>query len=136
MLIVQRIDNLLEHIDLVLNDTKEISFQDLDKSSLLLRATCFSISQIGEIMNHLEKELSNKYAHLPWTRARRMRNIIVHDYVGTDIQQVYSTIKLDLPILKDSFMAIRKDLISNYKALLDLPFHFLELLQLDSSNLL
>ena len=114
LLIVQRIDNLLEHIDLILNDTKEISFQDLDKSSLLLRATCFSISQIGEIMNHLEKELSNKYANLPWISARRMRNMIVHDYVGTDIQQVYSTIKLDLPMLKDSFMAIRKDLISNY----------------------
>lgn len=39
-----------------------------------------------------------------------MRNIIVHDYVGTDVEQVYSTIHQDLPGLKSAFIAIRNDL--------------------------
>ena len=110
-LLIYRIDSLLEHIDLVVNDTKGLTVSDIEKSNLLLRATCFSVAQIGEMMNQLEKELSPKYDRLPWVEARKMRNIIVHDYVGTDVEQVYSTIQYDLPSLKVAFLAIRNDLI-------------------------
>lgn len=111
-LLIYRIDSLLEHIDLVFNDTNKLSINDIERSNLLLRATCFSVAQIGEMMNQLEKELSPKYDRLPWVDARKMRNIIVHDYVGTDVEQVYSTIQYDLPSLKEAFLAIRNDLIS------------------------
>ena len=109
-LLIYRINSLLEHIDLVFNDTKGLSASDIEKSNLLLRATCFSVAQIGEMMNQLEKELSPKYDQLPWIDARKMRNVIVHDYVGTDVEQVYSTIHNDLPSLKGAFIAIRNDL--------------------------
>ena len=65
-LLIYRIDSLLEHIDLVLEDTKGLTASQIKDSSLLVRATCFSISQIGEIMNHLEKDLSSKYKSIPW----------------------------------------------------------------------
>lgn len=64
-------------------------------------------------MNQLEKELSSKYNRLPWIAARRMRNVLIHDYAGTDVEQVYSTIQKDLPSLKEAFVAIKKDLISD-----------------------
>ena len=44
---------------------------------------------------------------------RRMRNVIVHDYGGTDIEQVYSTIQNNLPGLKAAFLDIKKDLLKN-----------------------
>ena len=110
-LLIYRIDSLLEHIDLVFSDTNGLSSADIEKSNLLLRATCFSVAQIGEMMVQLEKELSSKYDRLPWVDARKMRNIIVHDYVGTDVEQVYSTIQYDLPSLKTAFLAIRNDLL-------------------------
>ena len=103
-LLIYRIDSLLEHIELVLKDTDGLSASEIEKSSLLLRATCFSISQIGEMMNQLEKELFTKYSNLPWVEARKMRNIIVHDYAGIDVEQIYSTIHNDLPGLKEAFI--------------------------------
>ena len=112
-LLIYRINSILEHIDLVLNDTKGLTVEEIEKSSLLLRATCFSVSQIGEIMNQIEKTLGTKYSDIPWTDARRMRNVIVHDYSGTDIEQVYSTITQDLPNLKTAFLTIKNDLMSD-----------------------
>ena len=114
-LLIYRIDSLLEHIDLVLKDTDGLSASEIEKSNLLLRATCFSIAQIGEMMNQLEKELSPKNTNLPWVEARKMRNIIVHDYAGTDVEQIYSTIHNDLPGLKEAFILIKNDLILNEK---------------------
>ena len=111
-LIIYRIDSLLEHIDLVISDTNGLSVKDLENNNLLLRATCFSISQIGEMMNQLEKTLSSKYSELPWLQARKMRNVIVHDYRAIDVEQVYSTIHNDLPALQIAFVNIKKDLIN------------------------
>ena len=109
-LIIDRIDLLLEHIDLVLHDTDGLSIEEIVKNNVLLRATCFSVSQIGEMMIQLEEKLFDHYPELPWSRARGMRNIIVHDYGGTDIKMVYSVIRNDLPELKIDFLKIRGEL--------------------------
>lgn len=108
-----RIDSLLEHIEKVLQDTENLSIKEIKQNDLLLRATCFSIAQIGEIMNQLAENLSYKYPNLPWVAARSMRNVIVHDYGSTDIEQVYSTIQQDLPGLRNAFLAIKNDIESN-----------------------
>ena len=39
-----RIDSVLKHIDEVLNDTSGVTLDELKKSNLLLRATCFSVA--------------------------------------------------------------------------------------------
>ena len=109
-LVFYRIDSILEHINLVLNDTKNVTIEELANSSLLLRATCFSIAQVGERMVQLEKTLSKKYPNLPWLSARGMRNIIVHDYGNADVEEVFSVIQKDLPELKSQFLSIKEEL--------------------------
>ena len=108
-----RVDSLLKHIDKVLNDVDGLTIKELQSHDLLLRATCFSVAQIGEMMNQLEEVLSDRYWNLPWVPARRMRNVIVHDYSGTDVEQVYSTIRNDLPDLKKAFLVVRNDILFN-----------------------
>ena len=112
-LIFYRIDALLEHIDLVISDTNGLSITEIENDNLLLRATCFSLSQIGEMMVQLEEKLISQFPELPWNRARGMRNIIIHDYRGTDIKMVYSTIHNDLPNLKQSFLEIKNKFTNN-----------------------
>ena len=109
-LIIYRIDYLLEHINLVLSDTKGLSIEEISENSVLFRATCFSVAQIGEMMIQLQNKISNLYPDLPWYAARKMRNVIVHDYGGTNIEDVYSTIKNDLPILKAVFLRIKAEI--------------------------
>ncbi len=108
-----RVDTLLKHIDQIFDDTANIDIDELENSNLLLRAVCFSMAQIGEMMDQLRGKLGEKYWKLPWCPAKKMRNIIVHDYGGTDVKQVYSTIRDDLPDLKKAFLAVRNDILFN-----------------------
>ena len=103
-----RIDTILEHIEIVLNDTKGLSIEELSNKDLLLRATCFSIMQIGEIMVQLEKALSQEFPNLPWNGARIMRNFIVHDYGEVSIRAIFDTINNDLPCLKIELLKIKE----------------------------
>ena len=104
-----RIDSLLRHIDMVLSDIKDVSLDGFESNDLLFRATCFSITQIGEQMIRLQEKIGQKYPKIPWAVARKMRNFIVHDYDNVIPEIVYSTAKEDLPSLKESFLLIKKD---------------------------
>ncbi len=110
--VILRINTLLNHIIEVLRDTNGCTSESLKEKSVLLRATCFSIGQIGEQMIKLEDSLKDKYPELPWKRARGMRNLIVHEYEHIDAKQVFSTIQNDLPKLKIAFEQIKSELES------------------------
>ena len=107
---LQRLDGIIKHINIVQSRLNGVSFDQFKESSLLIDAISFSIAQIGERMVKLEELLKDKYPDLPWTQARRMRNIIVHDYDHSDPKKVYATATSDLGILKQYFLKIKDDI--------------------------
>lgn len=108
---VSRIDLLIKHINLIQHDLKDKTFEDFKKSDILVRATCFSLVQIGEQMNKLEELFRTNYPEIPWSSARKMRNIIVHVYNKIDVEQVWSTANQDLEELKVKFETIKSELL-------------------------
>jgi uncharacterized protein with HEPN domain len=55
---------------------------------------------IGEASNHLSDELTEKNQDIPWADIVGLRNILVHQYFGIDLTQVWETAELDMPVLK------------------------------------
>ena len=66
-----RVDTLLKHIDQIFDDTANVGIDKLKNSNLLLRAVCFSMAQVGEIMGQLSEKLGEKYWKLPWYPAKK-----------------------------------------------------------------
>lgn len=61
-------------------------------------------------MNKLEDKYRQNYPDVPWSSARKMRNIIVHVYNKIDAEQVWSTAKQDLDELKNKFEIIKTEI--------------------------
>ena len=101
-----RIQNAIKHIDLVLEDTKNVSLEDFRNSDLLCRADSFSVAQIGEQLKRLQDFYGESHTEIPWNKANHMRNIIVHEYQKVDFVDVYMTIKNDLPELKEQLISL------------------------------
>lgn len=110
-----RLISLLNHISYVQNDLKDINYKAFINSNLLVRATSFSIVQIGETMKKIEPLLKDKYPELPWKKANAMRNFIVHDYDDVDSLIVYKTATEDLEELKQHILQIYKNISSENK---------------------
>ena len=108
--VIQRIDGVLKSIDEVNEDIKGVSFDAFLGDRVLMNAVSFLLIQIGERMVKLEQLLKDKYPELPWQQARRMRNIIVHDYESTNPKIIFDTATNDLESLERWFLKIKDDI--------------------------
>ena len=101
-----RIKSAIDHIDKVIKDLKDMSLEDFKKSDLLCRAVSFSVMQIGEQLGRLYDKYGDLYPNIEWNKAKFMRNMIAHDYINVNLDRVYSTVKNDLPELKDQLQSL------------------------------
>lgn len=50
------------------------------------------------------------HPQLPWPVIVAMRNVLVHDYFGIDLDEVWRTVERDVPTLKDTVMDLLEEL--------------------------
>ena len=64
------------------------------------------MAQIGEQAKKLSTTLLDKYIKISWNKIKGFRNIIVHEYSGIDIENVFTIIQEDIPKLYSDIISI------------------------------
>ena len=55
------------------------------------KSVAMDLLQIGELANHLSKELIKKYNKVAWEKIIGLRNIIVHGYGSLQFKKIWDT---------------------------------------------
>lgn len=58
------------------------------------------LQQIGEAARAISSSLREKHPEVPWGEIVALRNILVHEYFGLNLRQVWETVRQDLPELE------------------------------------
>lgn len=66
-----------------------------------LDAVVRNLEIVGEAARQLPEEFAAQYPEVPWQQIRGLRNRIVHDYFGLDLEIIWQIISHDLPQLRD-----------------------------------
>jgi len=61
---------------------------------------------LGEATKQLPEDFLTRYPDVPWRQIAGLRNRIVHDYFGLDLEIVWQVIQLDLPPLLSHLAAL------------------------------
>jgi uncharacterized protein with HEPN domain len=61
---------------------------------------------IGEATKQLSRRLRQAHPELPWRRIAGLRDVLIHDYLGVDLAEVWSVVERDLPELEAKVRAI------------------------------
>lgn len=72
----------------------------------MVEACIFNLSQIGELVIKLDKEFISEYPELPWFKMKGLRNRIVHDYEGVNLNLIWQIIDSDIKILKEQLFKL------------------------------
>lgn len=54
---------------------------------------------VGEAVKRLSPELQRSHSTVPWSQIAKMRDKLIHDYFGVDLQIVWDTAQVDVPRL-------------------------------------
>ncbi len=63
---------------------------------------------IGEAAKNLSVETKSKSNHIPWKQVAGMRDVLIHAYFGVNIDTVWETVDMQLPILKSEIMKLMR----------------------------
>ena len=79
-------------------------------SEMAFDATLMDFILIGEMVERLSTELKSRYIGTDWQQIKGFRNLVAHDYLGVDAEEVWQIIHNDLPRLKEQLTKIVADL--------------------------
>jgi uncharacterized protein with HEPN domain len=100
------IEDMLNCIERIQSYTKDISFEQFSAHFMTVEACLYNIQVIGEAVSRLPQDIKHENPGIPWVLIKGMRNRLIHEYFGTDLQLVWDVIKDELPGLKNSLQEI------------------------------
>jgi uncharacterized protein with HEPN domain len=79
-------------------------------SELIQAAVLRHLQTLGESIKRLSLALRIRYPDLAWRGIVSLRNVLVHDYLEVDLDEIWNIIEIDLPVLKNQIHTISQDL--------------------------
>ena len=100
--------HILDAISFIEKHCGKIIAVNFYKDALLQSAMVRQLEIIGEASKFISGETKKQLPDIEWKRIISMRNKLIHEYFGVDLNVVWTTIKKELPKLKEAISAYMK----------------------------
>jgi uncharacterized protein with HEPN domain len=98
------IQEAIERIEEYTQDGKEYFLGDHKTQDAVLR----NLHTLAESSQRISNVLKEQYPGVDWRILSAFRNVVVHDYLGISLDQVWGIVENDLPGLKENIGVILK----------------------------
>jgi len=99
----------LSHIVECIRRVEENTAQGRDSfmsSHTLQDAVLRNLQTMAEATQHLSDSVKSNRPEIDWQRIAAFRNVLVHDYLGLDMDRIWQIVEEDIPPLKAAVVAL------------------------------
>ena len=102
--------DIVKAMEKIFNYTEEMTKEEFKNDDLIVDAVLRNIEIIGEAANSVSNEIHEEYKDVPWRRMIGLRNIVIHEYFGVDLNIVWQVVTVNLPETKPKIEKILKEI--------------------------
>ena len=98
--------DILDSINKVEKFIKGMTFDQFANDDKTIFAVIRALEIIGEATKNIEMQVRKNYPQIPWREMAGIRDKLIHDYIGVNIEVVWKAAIEDLPKLKPEIQSI------------------------------
>jgi len=83
------ISDMLDAIDRIEDYISGLDYDDFIQNNMVRDAVLRNLEVIGEAAKNIPDELKEEYSDIPWRRIVGLRNIVIHEYFGVDLENIW-----------------------------------------------
>jgi len=106
------VQDILEAIIEVKDFTAGMGLGDFVNDKKTINAVVRSLEIIGEAAKKIPGDMREKYPDIPWKGMAGMRDKLIHEYFGVDLDIVWEVINVELPPIKPLIQQVLEDVDS------------------------
>lgn len=103
------IDDIITAVEKIEKYTAEMLKEDLEINELVQDAVVRNLEIIGEAVKKIPDEVRNKQEDIPWKKIAGLRDILVHEYFGVNMNIVWDVIENKLKPLKAAAIELQDE---------------------------
>ena len=81
-----------------------MEFPNFSSDRRTILAVVRDLEIIGEVTRHIPASNRRRFPQVTWQDMVAMRNKLIHEYYGVDLEVLWRTVQEDLPPLRDAIM--------------------------------
>ncbi|MCK4738327.1 MAG: DUF86 domain-containing protein [Deltaproteobacteria bacterium] len=94
------LDDILEATAKIKDYISGVNLEGLSADSKTLDAVIRNLEVIGEAVKKIPNEVRVKYPLVEWKKMAGLRDILIHEYYGIDVNIIWDIIQNKLPVLE------------------------------------
>ena len=97
------VEDILTSFEETQEFTRGLDFNAFAGDRKTVNAVVRSLEVMGEAAKRIPMEIRERYPGIPWKGLTGMRDKLIHEYSGADLEIVWGVVKTELPPLKPLF---------------------------------
>ena len=91
------LEDIIESLSKINRYIEGLEYSDLAKDEKTIDALIRNLEVIGEAVKNIPDTIREKYPEVEWKEAAALRDVLIHDYFGVDLESLWDTIHDNLP---------------------------------------
>jgi len=96
------LEDVIEAIAKIRRYTVGLSFHQFAEDEKAVDAEVRNLEVIGEAVKKIPEDMRQKHADIDWRKIAGLRDILIHEYFGIDVEIIWDIVQNKLPSLEAS----------------------------------
>jgi len=103
------IEDIVDSMNKAMMFVEGMSYEEFIQDEKTIFAVVRALEIIGEAVKNIPQDVRRSYPEIPWKNIAGMRDKIIHEYFGIDLEVVWNTVQNRIPQEKPLFEKMLED---------------------------